>query len=137
MIGAPAQAGNRASKTLRCAQWKESEPEQQAVTSGTVSPGQLLAIFTNQLHVLRSQCRGGFDDCLAGHLKMPEYLHGMQGTSCLEVLTYHVEFLYGLLAVGMRAFLHFATSPNQKKGWCATSWERYCYGSMFVADSVV
>ena len=45
MIGASAQAGNRASKTLRCVQWKESEPEQQAVTSGIVSPGQLLAIF--------------------------------------------------------------------------------------------
>ena len=45
MIGASAQAGNRASKTLRCPQWKDSEPEQQAVTSGAVSPGQLLAIL--------------------------------------------------------------------------------------------
>ena len=45
MTGASAQAGNRAGKTLRCPQWKESEPEQQAETSDTVSPGQLPAIF--------------------------------------------------------------------------------------------
>ena len=90
MIGASAQAGNRASKTLRCVQWKESEPEQQAVTSGTVSPGQLPAVFPSMLQPVSQLSEDVLDcDCLA--LVTYMFLHGTQGTSCLEVLTCHVE----------------------------------------------
>ena len=90
MIGASAQAGNRASKTLRCVQWKESEPEQQAVTSGTVSPGQLPAVFPSMLQLVSQLSADALGrDCRAHVVSM--FLHGTQGTSCLEVLTCHVE----------------------------------------------
>ena len=88
MIGASAQAGNRASKTLRCVQWKESEPEQQAVTSGTVSPEQLPAVFVfAPMPQLSEHALGYVVRAPPVHMT----LHGTQGTSCLEVLTCHVE----------------------------------------------